>query len=166
MKRTSSASIKPSNDTAAAEPLPAFHYLVPADLESLIAVGQWVWVPFGSRNLSGIVVALDSTPPDIDIRPIGDIVDVRPVLAAAQLALARWISEHYLAPLFDCLRLFLPPGAAPRTETVYSVGDASAAAAAFGTPVLGAGPAPASGPQTSACSRKASASCCAASCAA
>ncbi|MHB0875377.1 MAG: replication restart helicase PriA [Anaerolineae bacterium] len=109
-----------------AEPLSAFHYSVPPHLESLIAVGQWVWVPFGSRSLGGIVVALDSTPPDVEIRPIADLIDVRPVLSAAQLALARWISDRYLASLYECLGLFLPPGASPRTETVYALRDVDA----------------------------------------
>ncbi|MGQ9554253.1 MAG: replication restart helicase PriA [Anaerolineae bacterium] len=97
----------------------AFHYMVPTRLESAICLGQWVWVPFGSRNLSGIVVALDTQPPDVELREIVDIIDTRPVLTEAQLALAQWISEYYLAPLFDCLSLFLPPGASPRAEVLY-----------------------------------------------
>ncbi|MGI6209426.1 MAG: replication restart helicase PriA [Anaerolineae bacterium] len=97
-----------------------FSYLVPEALSQRIQVGQWVWVPFGTRHLTGVVVDLDTTiPPGVRPREIEDIVDDRPVLSPAQLALARWMSRHYLAPLFECVSLFLPPGSAPRVESVY-----------------------------------------------
>ena len=109
---------EPSEETRGPR-LAAFHYLVPPRIESRLRLGQWVWVPFGARNLSGIVVALGSQPPDVELREVSDVIDERPVLSEAQLALGRWISDYYLAPLFDCLCLFLPPGASPRVETLY-----------------------------------------------
>ncbi len=96
-----------------------FHYLVPAPLQDRLQIGHWVWVPFGSRHLTGIVVALDTLPPEVDLREISDIIDERPVVGPAQLRLAQWISDYYLSPLFDCLQLFLPPGSSPRSKAVY-----------------------------------------------
>jgi len=41
------------------------------------------------------------------------------VLNAAQLSLAYWISEYYLAPLIESLRLMLPVGLSQRGRTVF-----------------------------------------------
>ena len=43
-------------------------------------------------------------------REISDVIDPRPLLSSENIALARWLSEYYLAPLFDCISLMLPPG--------------------------------------------------------
>ncbi|NPV08009.1 MAG: primosomal protein N' [Anaerolineae bacterium] len=99
-----------------------FTYLVPDVLAGRIRVGQWVWVPFRTQHVAGVVMALDTNPPDVKLRQIADIVDDRPVLTQEQLALARWMSRYYLAPIYECLSLFLPPGSAPRVESVYRAG--------------------------------------------
>ncbi|TMF08095.1 MAG: primosomal protein N' [Chloroflexi bacterium] len=75
-----------------------------------IEPGQAVYVPFGSRTLQGIVVERTDSASVAQTRDIADIIDVRPLLSPTHLQLARWLSEHYLAPLFDCISLMLPPG--------------------------------------------------------
>ncbi len=95
-----------------------FSYSVPAGLDVL--PGQAVWAPFGSRLLEGIVTELTDAPAVEETRDIGGIVDPAPVLSAAQLAVARWISDYYLSPVFDALALFLPPGFERRTLTYVS----------------------------------------------
>jgi len=96
-------------DTAA--PLgTTYHYDVPPHLRGVLRPGHLVWVPFGQRRLQGIVVSLSETAPVAETRPLEALALEEPVLTSAQLALARWMSAHYLAPLLDCLRLMLPPG--------------------------------------------------------
>ena len=126
---------------ASDEPLQAgpatFHYAVPASLLPRLRPGQWVWVPFGPRHVSGIILSLGSqAPPGIVLREIAALIEERPVLSQAQLELGRWLSEYYLAPLYDCLRLFLPPGAAPPTETVYRLAGATARVSQAAEPVV------------------------------
>jgi len=75
-----------------------------------IEPGQAVYVPFGSRTLQGIVVERTDSASVAQTRDIANIIDVRPLLSPTHLQLARWLSEHYLAPLFDCISLMLPPG--------------------------------------------------------
>ena len=93
----------------AAAPLrQTFTYRIPDGLP--IEPGQAVYVPFGSRTLQGIVVERSDSASVAQTRDIADIIDVRPLLSPTHLQLARWLSEHYLAPLFDCISLMLPPG--------------------------------------------------------
>lgn len=90
-----------------------FTYSVPDGLS--LAVGQTVLVPFGSRVLQGIVLAIATTTAfDGAVRPLLCLDPELPSLLPQQAALARWLSRHYLAPLFDCVALMLPPGASRR----------------------------------------------------
>ena len=93
---------------AAAPLLQTFTYRIPDGLP--IEPGQAVYVPFGSRTLQGIVVERTDSASVAQTRDIANIIDVRPLLSPTHLQLARWLSEHYLAPLFDCISLMLPPG--------------------------------------------------------
>ena len=93
----------------AAAPLrQTFTYRIPDGLP--IEPGQAVYVPFGSRTLQGIVVEMSETASVAQTRDIADVIDFRPLLSPAHLQLARWLSDYYLAPLFDCISLMLPPG--------------------------------------------------------
>ena len=88
----------------------SFHYAIPSDLRSRIAVGHLIEIEFGSRLAQGIIVALDENCPVPDPKPIISIIDPVPVVLPQQVELARWLSETYLAPLNGCFRLMLPPG--------------------------------------------------------
>ncbi len=85
-----------------------FSYTLPADLS--VDVGQAVWVPFGDKLLQGIVLELTDYPSVEETKEIAGIIEPRPMLSPAHVFLARWISEHYLSPLFDAVALMLPPG--------------------------------------------------------
>ena len=85
-----------------------FTYSLPDGLS--VAVGQAVYVPFGSRTLQGVVLEVTEEPCFPETRDVVAVVDGQPFLSPERAALARWISDHYLAPLFDCVALMLPPG--------------------------------------------------------
>jgi len=88
----------------------SYHYDVPDHLRGVVQPGHLVWVPFGERLLQGIVVGLMQAAAVAGTRPLKSLVLDEPVLTRTQIALARWMSGHTLAPLLDCLRLMLPPG--------------------------------------------------------
>jgi primosomal protein N' (replication factor Y) len=85
----------------------AFSYAIPSGLS--VDVGQAVWVPFGDKLLQGIVLELTDYPSVEETREIAGIIEPRPLLSPSQVLLARWLSEHYLSPLFDAVSLMLPP---------------------------------------------------------
>ena len=95
-----------------------FTYRVPDGLG--VVPGQAVYVPFGARTLQGIVMDVTDATAYPEARDIGAVIDQRPLLSPAHIAVARWMSAHYLAPLFDCVSLMLPPGSKRRPVTVLT----------------------------------------------
>ena len=113
-----------------------YTYAVPAELDDLVA-GEAVLVDFGRRQALGIIVAETDHPPAGDLRPIVDRVRTDgPLLPGLGLALAQWISGHYLAPPALVLRAMLPPGLLERLELVAELapGPANASDAAAPEP--------------------------------
>lgn len=99
-----------------------FAYAVSAGLAEGCAVGATVLVPFGHRVEAGYVVAradalveLSGTE-GLDARRIKSVRQVlaEPAFSATSAAIAFWMSREYVAPVSECLRLFLPPGGGPR----------------------------------------------------
>ncbi|MFC1924242.1 primosomal protein N' [Chloroflexota bacterium] len=75
-----------------------------------LEIGKAVWAPFGSDILQGIVFEITDHPSVEQTREIAGYIDPAPELSPAQIVLARWISDYYLAPLFNAAALMLPPG--------------------------------------------------------
>jgi len=104
---------------------PVFDYIVPDDLQQKIFLGSLVTVPFGHRRLYGVVVALKHETNVAQLKRIESIVDPVPVLNPAQIELARWMSQTYLAPLFACLDTMLPPGIYGYADTQFAIRENS-----------------------------------------
>jgi primosomal protein N' (replication factor Y) len=96
-----------------------FSYAIPPGLS--IDVGQAVWVPFGNKLLQGVVLELSDYPAVEEVREIAGVIEPHPILSPYQVPLARWISEHYLSPLFDAVALMLPPGFERKALTFIAV---------------------------------------------
>ncbi|KKK51441.1 hypothetical protein LCGC14_3114910, partial [marine sediment metagenome] len=101
---------------AAAPIRQTFTYRIPEGMP--LVVGHAVYVPFGSRRLQGVVLEVTQTPAFADARDVEAIIDAEPMLSPERAALAGWLSDHYLAPLFDCVSLMLPPGFKRKPLTV------------------------------------------------
>ena len=93
-------------DSPASRRSETFTYDVPDGLE--VKPGQMVGVPFGPRQMSGIVLELSEHPPGTPTRSIVGILDPKPVVTPIQISLARWLASYYLASLADALRLMVP----------------------------------------------------------
>ncbi len=94
----------------------AYHYLVPPELSEQLLPGQLLWVPFGAEERQGLLLGFEEQAPIASTRPIQAIAQAEPFLQPASIELARWMSERYLAPLWDTLLLLLPPGVLQSTE--------------------------------------------------
>jgi primosomal protein N' (replication factor Y) len=94
----------------------SFTYDIPDALRDQLAVGTLVIVPFGSRRLYGVVVDLSDTSPVLETRSVESLADTEPVITPLQLELAHWMSREYVAPLWRCLALMLPPGMVGHTD--------------------------------------------------
>jgi primosomal protein N' (replication factor Y) len=100
-----------------------YTYTVPEELASLVAPGQLVSVPFGSRVVPALLWSLDASDDlsmdpvapagehdSADLKPLADVLLAEPLLLPTHRALAEWLADHYVAPLGAVVRLLLPPG--------------------------------------------------------
>lgn len=74
-----------------AAPVPVDHlftYELPAILRERVHAGCRVWVPFGSRKLTGVVLRTYDEPPAHAVREVLKVLDEQPVLDAGLLQLA------------------------------------------------------------------------------
>ncbi len=111
-------------------PVPLLHpftYALPAGVS--VQAGVRVRVPFGTRRIVGVVLGEAKRRPP-KVREVEALLDDAPLLGPTPLALAKWISDYYLAPIGETVALFLPPRmadgeAAPAEQvarTVHYVG--------------------------------------------
>ena len=113
-----------------------FTYVVPPLIRSKLRVGHWVEVPFGRAVLLGAVTALSHRPPGtVDsgrLREIHGFADdsQSPHVSQRLFHLAKRVSEEYVAPWGQCLRLVLPPA------IVHSAAGSRLIATAAGQAVL------------------------------
>ncbi len=116
-----------------------FTYRVPSHLGHRVHIGSVVRIPFGATTLTGLVVALSPTPPELPSASGPGAKPLREILALDNdedasgmnlepLRLARWMSEHYLAPLGQCARLVRPPRDLREARPSYRLTDRGRAA--------------------------------------
>ena len=82
--------------------------------------GQLVMAPFGSRQLPGIVTALDANSPVEETRDLLQLVWEPPLIGSRQLVLARWVAARYGAPLRASLDLVGPPRLANHLHATFT----------------------------------------------
>ena len=78
-------------------------------------------VPFGPRKLTGVVLRCYDEPPEVATKDVLRLLDEVPVLDAGLLALGRWISSYYCAPLGEVLRSMTPLAGEIRQTKVYEL---------------------------------------------
>ncbi len=99
-----------------AVPVPLFElfdYILPSDAQ-LPTMGCRVRVPFGSRELIGIVMSTSLAPKESTIplqyplKPILEILEFLPILSADTMNLLMWAARYYHYPLGEVLNAALP----------------------------------------------------------
>ncbi|MFN0104102.1 MAG: primosomal protein N' [Bryobacteraceae bacterium] len=99
----------------------AFTYALPESLEHRVKPGARVVVPFGTRKLTGVVLALHKQAPGMRVRAVEKLIDEEPIFDAALLRLANWIAAYYCAPLGEVLRSMAPTSAETSRSKVYTL---------------------------------------------
>ena len=88
-----------------------FDYIIPDNSHfEAISVGRRVVVPFGKRQVVGVVShLLDSSELDPDkLKPITDLLDETPIYSVAMFELCEWASNYYHHPLGEVVFAALP----------------------------------------------------------
>lgn len=102
-----------------------FDYLVPEQYRELIESGSRVKVPFGNRQVLGFVTALKSES-DVPIekqKPIGELLDIEPVLTQEMLEMTKWLKRHTLCYEIDALQVMLPSALRAKYEKILRIVD-------------------------------------------
>ena len=95
-----------------------FTYLVPPELQSSVAIGKRAMVPFGKKHLTGVIVGLPASTNVPGLKPVNDILDVKPTFSPELLTLTKWIAEYYLAPWGEVLRAATPQGFSQESKKI------------------------------------------------
>ncbi len=97
-----------------------FDYRLPEELRGEVAVGSMLVVPFGRREILGVVTALRERS-DVEesrllapLRALDGDPPARPTLPPDLVALARWLADEYCSTFARALSLVLPPAATRR----------------------------------------------------
>lgn len=96
-----------------------FTYQIPAELQSQLAVGMRVLVPFrGKKIYTGIVASLHNEAPEgFSPKDIISILDESPILPQSQLQFWQWLSDYYLMNLGEIYRFAFPSSLKLESET-------------------------------------------------
>lgn len=101
-----------------------YDYSIPEPLIPAVKVGCRVLVPFGRGNkkVEGMVLVLRPEAYSAQrLKPVTEVLDEEPVLAATQIKLGIWLREHLYCTFFDCLRLMLPSGLWFQRKETYTL---------------------------------------------
>jgi primosomal protein N' (replication factor Y) len=91
-----------------------FDYRLPAELTDEVGVGSMLVVPFGRREVLGVVLGLADSSEIAEDRLLEPVRALELGIPAELVALAQWIAAEYCSTLARALTLVLPPGAARR----------------------------------------------------
>ncbi|NOY09946.1 MAG: primosomal protein N' [Spirochaetes bacterium] len=98
----------------------AFFYRIDKKLK--LETGMRVMVPFGSRRMTGYVLAVHDEPPVSVpyLKEVQRVVDSEPLFNKITLELAQWVSGMYLCSLGEALSTMLPGGRREADADYYS----------------------------------------------
>src|ERR1043165_6444664 len=85
-----------------------FDYAIPPELAARIDVGTRVKVPFGPRQVKGVVTEVLEESTHTNLRPIAKIIGAPSLVTPQVLKLARWIADYYCCAPEIALKSVLP----------------------------------------------------------
>jgi primosomal protein N' (replication factor Y) len=91
-----------------------FDYRLPEELRGGVDVGSMLVVPFGSRQVLGVVVGLAHSSEVDEEKLLAPLRALELGVPVDLVALAEWIAAEYCSTIARALNLVLPPGAAKR----------------------------------------------------
>src|ERR1700689_2067639 len=91
-----------------------FDYRLPAELREGVAVGSMLVVPFGRREVLGVVTGLAENSEIADERLLAPLRALELGVPVDLVALAEWIAAEYCSMIARAPALVLPPGPARR----------------------------------------------------
>jgi len=85
-----------------------FDYAIPPELAGRVEVGSRVKVPFGPRQVLGVVTSVLEESTHTNLRAILKVIGQQSQVTPKVLQLARWIADYYCCPVEIALKSVLP----------------------------------------------------------
>lgn len=102
----------------------SFTYSVPEALQSAVAVGKRVIVPFGGKRfLTGVIESLSPSldSPGVEPKEIVEVLDAAPIILHPQIKLWHWLADYYMCTVGEVYKAALPGGLKPESESVVEL---------------------------------------------
>ncbi|MEL7500629.1 MAG: primosomal protein N' [Planctomycetota bacterium] len=99
-------------------PYGPYDYSIPAELEKSLKPGVRVSVSLGRGNRTMMGYCIEIVGPchpdaasvnPAKLKPVGAVIDPKPLLSSSLLELAKWISKYYLSPVGQVIETIVPP---------------------------------------------------------
>ena len=88
----------------------SFDYIIPSELEGIIAVGYRVRVPFGRLQRLGFIVKIkEKSDYLVKLKEISEVIDVYPVLSNEFIEIGKYIAENNFSFYSTALSISLYP---------------------------------------------------------
>ena len=87
-----------------------YNYILESDNKTNL-IGCRVLAPIKRQKITGIITDIideDSRQFDFKLKHIIELLDIKPIISKKMLQFLKWISEYYIAPFGECLKLALP----------------------------------------------------------
>ncbi|MBC15249.1 MAG: primosomal protein N' [Rhodothermaceae bacterium] len=94
-----------------------YTYRVPEAMAEEAVPGARVLVPFGRRQITG-VIAERVEGSDDKLKPLHDVLDARPALTSELLSLTKWVADYYLCAWGEAVKAALPSGTGVESHRV------------------------------------------------
>ncbi|HEY3425301.1 MAG TPA: primosomal protein N', partial [Negativicutes bacterium] len=98
-----------------------YSYRLPESMD-YVDIGWRVLVSFGNRQVEGFVIELADGDTS-DLKPVSDVLDSEAWFNENMLKTAQWLSEYYLCPLAEALRLFIPGKSGIKAFNTFRLAD-------------------------------------------
>ncbi len=100
-----------------------FSYSIPDFYKNEIKIGTRVLVPFGKRNITGIVLELTDSSSVKKVKPVIKILDTEPILSGELISFCKWISIYYICPIGEVIFSAVPKGIIVESKILYNVNE-------------------------------------------
>lgn len=102
-----------------------FSYKIPDELVGKIFVGTKVIVPFGrgNRRREGVVTHICDDEYTMPLKSVLEVANEESFVTEENIELARYISNKYYAPLYDCVNLMIMPGSSIKFKEIINFNE-------------------------------------------
>lgn len=96
-----------------------FLYSVPSNLEDQIEVGKRVKVPFGKKEIMGIITCIKTNnDTNYELKQILEVIDSFPILNEEMIELGKYMSDTYICSLMTCYQSMIPSALKFNTKNI------------------------------------------------